>query len=164
MIKLSDIVNLAKEREYRVDIEKYEVENNIYIRRIENVSGDISFYYDPGDEEVRINYHVEGEMVVPCAISLEDIYLPFDLSDDDLVVFKQDEEGFFIDGDRSIEELVMNIVLPEVPIKVVKNEKIEYSRGDGWVFISEEDFEKGRENEVDPRMEKLMDYKFEEDD
>lgn len=163
IIKLSDLINLAKEKTYPVDIDKYEVKENVFLRRLEDVQGDISFYYDAADE-LRINYHIIGNMVCPCAISLEDVYVPFDLSEDDRVVHKENEDGFYLNEDMSVEKLVEYIVWPEVPIKVVKKEKIEYSRGDGWSFVSEKDYESSREDEIDPRLQKLMEYKVEEDD
>ena len=84
-IYLKDLANIADEKVYPVNIGVYEVEDNIFLRRLENVKGDITFYYDASDE-LRINYRVQGDMVCPCAISLEDVYVPFDLSDDDKVV------------------------------------------------------------------------------
>ena len=162
-IYLKDLANIADEKVYPVNIGVYEVEDNIFLRRLENVKGDITFYYDASDE-LRINYRVQGDMVCPCAISLEDVYVPFDLSDDDKVVGKPDEEGFLMDENKDIEKMVLYIVLPEVPIKVVKKEKIEYSRGDGWAFVSEKDYESSRKDEIDPRLQKLKDYKFEEDE
>ena len=163
IIKLSELINLAKEKTYPVDIERYEVKENVFLRRLEDVQGDISFYYDAADE-LRINYHITGNMVCPCAVSLEDVYVPFDLSEDDKVVHKENEDGFYLSEDMAIDRLVEYIVWPEVPIKVVKKEKIEYSRGDGWSFVSEEDYESSREDEIDPRLQKLMEYKVEEDD
>ena len=163
IIKLSDLINLAKEKTYPVDIDKYEVKENVFLRRLEDVQGDISFYYDAADE-LRINYHIIGNMVCPCAISLEDVYVPFDLSEDDRVVHKENEDGFYLNEDMSVEKLVEYIVWPEVPIKVVKKEKIEYSRRDGWTFVSEEDFNSSSKDEIDPRLQKLKDWKFEEDD
>ena len=163
MIKLSELINLAKEKVYPVDIRRYEIKDNVFLRRIENVEGDISFYYDVSDE-LRINYHLSGDMVCPCAISLEDVYVPFDLSEDEKVVHKENEDGFYLNEDMTVEEMAVYIVYPEVPIKVVKNKKIEYSRGDGWSFVSEKDYESSREDEIDPRLQKLMEYKVEEDD
>ena len=163
IIKLSELINLAKEKTYPVDIERYEVKENVFLRRLEDVQGDISFYYDAADE-LRINYHITGNMVCPCAVSLEDVYVPFDLSEDDEVVHKENEDGFYLSEDMAIDRLVEYIVWPEVPIKVVKKEKIEYSRGDGWSFVSEKDYESSREDEIDPRLQKLMEYKVEEDD
>lgn len=163
MIYLNDLINLNKEKVYPVDIDKYEVKDNIFLRRLEDVEGDVSFYYDASDE-LRINYHLTGNMVCPCAISLEDVYVPFDLSEDEKVVYKEDEDGFYLNENKSIEDMALYIVLPEVPIKVVKKEKIEYSRGDGWSFVSEEDYRTSQKDEIDPRLQKLKEYKIEEDD
>lgn len=162
-IFLKDLANIADEKVYPVEIENYPVEDNVFLRRLEDVKGDISFYYDASDE-LRINYHITGNMVCPCAISLEDVYVPFDLSEDEKVVAKEDEEGFYLNENKDIENMVLYIVLPEVPIKVVKKEKIEYSRRDGWTFVSEEDFNSSSKDEIDPRLQKLKDWKFEEDD
>ena len=162
-IYLKDLINIADEKVYPVDIASYEVSGNLFLRRLENVKGEICFYYDASDE-LRINYHVRGDMICPCAITLEDVCVPFDLSEDDRVVNGQDEDGFFLDENKQIEDMVLYIVLPEVPIKVVKNEKIEYSRGDGWVFVSEEEYESSEKEKIDPRLQKLKEYRFEEDD
>ncbi|MBQ1482505.1 MAG: hypothetical protein IIZ28_02930 [Erysipelotrichaceae bacterium] len=162
-IYLKDLFNIADEKCYPVNIVSYEVQDNVFLRRLENVTGEIVFYYDAADE-LRVSYHIEGDMVCPCAISLEDVYVPFDLSDDDKVIHDPQEEGFLLDGDRQIEDILLYIVMPEVPIKVVKTEKIEYSRGDGWSFVSEEDYEASRKDEIDPRLQKLKEYRFEEDD
>ena len=162
-IYLKDLFNIGNEKCYPVSIDSYVVQDNVFLRRLENVTGEIVFYYDATDE-LRINYQVQGEMVCPCAISLEDVYVPFELSDDDKVVNKPEEEGFLLDCDRTIEDIILYIVMPEVPIKVVKKEKIEYSRGDGWSFVSEEDYEASRKDEIDPRLQKLKEYRFEEDD
>ena len=54
--------------------------------------------------------------------------------------------------------------VPKAGHTVVKNEKIEYSRGDGWVFVSEKDYELSKKDAIDPRLQKLQELKFKEDD
>ena len=162
-ILLKDLLNIADEKVYDFNISSYEIENNIFLRRLQDVEGYISFYYDTSDE-LRTNYHVVGKMICPDAITLEDVDVPFDLQEDLKVVNDENEDGFFLNRDMVIEEMALYLVLPEVPIKVVKNEKIEYSRGDGWSFVSEEDYESSRADKIDPRLQKLKEYKFEEDD
>ena len=162
-IMLKDLVNISDEKTYDFNIDSYVVDNNVFLRRLDDVQGYVSFYYDASDE-LRINYRIAGNMICPDAITLEDVGVYFDVENDDKVVSKEDEDGFFLDKDMYIEEMALYIVLPEVPIKVVKNEKIEYSRGDGWSFVSEEDYESSREDEIDPRLQKLKEYKFEEDE
>ncbi len=162
-IYLKDLINIAAQKVYPVDIDRYEVDNNVYLRRLEKVKGSIVFYYDASDE-LRIEYDLKGNMICPCAVTLEDVEVPFDLHEEDKVVHKPDEDGFFLDQNKELEELVLYIVFPEVPIKVVKKEKIEYSRGDGWSFVSEEDYIASKKDEIDPRLQKLKEYRFEEDD
>ena len=153
---------MSNEKMYPIDEENIIIEDNVYIRRIKNVAGDITFYYDALDE-LRINYQLSGTMVCPCAITLEDVEVGFDIAQDEKVVQELDEDGFYFKESVEVKDLAAQIVLPEAPIKVVKNEKIEYSRRDGWSFVSEKDYEDSKKNEIDPRLQKLMEYKFEED-
>lgn len=163
LIRVRDIVNLADRKQYDVDIAVIGIEGNIYLRRLEDVEGTIVFFYDAMDE-LKISYHLKGNMICPCAFSLEDTPVAFDLSDEDKIVFDDRKEGFYFYGDMSLDDLVCYIVSPEAPIKVVKKEKIEYSRGDGWAFVSEEEYDSSKREELDPRLQKLKEYKFEEDD
>jgi uncharacterized protein len=162
-IYLNDLRRISNRRDYPVSIDRMEIDDNIYLRRLEQVDGVISFYYDY-ENELHISYDLKGKMICPCAITLDDVEVPFALQDDENVVFDENEEGFYIKDSLEIENMVYYIVLPEVPIKVVKNEKIEYPRGDGWVFVSEEDLESAKKDEIDPRLQKLSEYRFEEDD
>ena len=161
-IYLKDLMNIMDVRSYPIRIEMHEV-NDLFLRRLEDVEGDISFYYDANDE-LRISYQLSGTMICPDAVTLEDVEVPFDLKEDEPVVHKEEEDGFLFNESTEAEELAVHIILPEAPIKVVKNKKIEYSRGDGWSFVSEEDYESSRKDEIDPRLQKLREYKFEEED
>ena len=162
-IVLKDLMAMADEKVYAVEFPVYEVKDNVFLRRLENVEGQIVFYYDLSDK-LRVSYQIAGEMICPDAITLEDVSVPFEVSEDEAVVFHPKEEGFLLDTNRESEEVVLSVVLSEVPIKVVKNKKIEYSRGDGWSFVSEKDYETSKKDEIDPRLQKLKEYRFEEDD
>lgn len=161
-INLRDLISMSNEKMYPIDEKDIIIEDNVYIRRIKDVSGDITFYYDAMDE-LRVNYQLSGTMICPCAITLEDVEVPFDIAQDEKVVQELDDDGFYFKESMEAKDLAAQIVLPEAPIKVVKNEKIEYSRGDGWSFVSETDYESSKKEEIDPRLQKLMEYKFEED-
>ena len=67
-VSLKDLVRIADIRTYRVDLPVYAVKDDIYLRRLENVTGRISFYYGPSDE-LRIVYDLKGDMICPCAIT-----------------------------------------------------------------------------------------------
>ena len=162
LIKINDLVS-NDSLEYDVDFDCIEVSNNPYLNRLENVKGYIHFYYDVIDK-LKINYHLVGDFICPCAITLQDVDVAFDMQDEDNVIFDENDDGFYIYGDMNLEELVLFIVTPEIPIKVVKNKKIDYSINGEFSFVSEEQYESEKRNKIDPRLQKLKEYKFEEDD
>ena len=127
------------------------------------MEGEIAFYYDEEDK-LHVSYGLVGEMICPDAITLEDVEVPFDLSEDQLVTQDMEEDGFFFDKDMDIEEMVLYIVMPEVPIKVEKARKIEYIRTGDYSFVSEEEYDSSKKKELDPRLQKFKEYTFEEDE
>ena len=160
LVRIRDLYNIANEKTYEVDIKCIEVKNYPYLKRIEDNEGYISFYYDYSDK-LRIEYDLKGKMICPDSFTLEDVEVDYNLSSDEEVCFKEDEEGFFIYGDMELEQLVLNIVLPEAPIKVEKCKETMYHYEGNWSIMSEEEYDKTRKNRIDPRLEKLMDYKEE---
>lgn len=130
---------------------------NTDIRKLDNVKvvgtiikGESNIYY--------LNLLVTGIMILPCAITLDDVPYQFSseiseiLSDTD----ENDEKYLKING-NSIDILPIvwqNIVL-EVPIRVVSETAYKVNRaGDGWKLVTEEEV---IEQTVDPRLEKLTD-------
>ena len=163
IIHLKDLLNIADEKRYHVNIDSYAFEDNLFIRKLEDVKGEICFYYDASDK-LKIEYYLNGKMICPDAITLEDVEVDFELNENEDVVHNENDEGFYFNDSMSLKKLVSYIVSPHAPIKVVKNKKIEYSRGDGWSFVSEKDYELSKKDEIDPRLQKLLEYKIEEDD
>ena len=159
-IRVRDLLNIADEKVYEVDINNIKIDNYPYLRSIKEVKGYITFYYDVMDK-LYIEYSLSGIMVCPDSYTLKDVDVDFDIESDEPVVFKENEDGFFIYGDMDLVELVKIIVLPEAPIKVEKNNKTMYHYGDDWSFMSEEEYDKTKKNKIDPRLEILKDYKEE---
>ena len=96
-IQFKDLVNIATEKIYSVDIKSYEVKDNIYLRRIEDVVGDISFYYDISDE-LRVNYEIQGKMICPDAYTLEDYEVDFDLTDEEYALVLTHSRDHYINN------------------------------------------------------------------
>ena len=160
LVRIRDLINIADEKTYEVDIKNIEVEKYPYLKRLENNKGYITFYYDVSDK-LRINYELEGKMVCPDSFTLEDVYVDYNLESDEDVCFKEDEDGFYIYGDMELDKLVQNIVMPEAPIKVEKSNKTMYHYEGNWSIMSEEEYDKTKKNRLDPRLAKLKDYKEE---
>lgn len=160
MINKKDLLLIKEDKVFDIDLTNIEVKNNIFLRRLENVEGYIAFSLDY-DEELMIDYHLVGDMICPCALTNEDVIVPFEVKEDEKVAFKESDEGYYFPDEISIEDLLVYIVSPEAPIKVVKKGEIVYPRGDGWAFMTEAEEKK---NKVDPRLAILKDYKFDKEE
>ncbi len=109
---------------------------NTDIRKLENlhVSGEVSVDYD---DYINLNVKITGRMILPCAITLNDV--PYDFSSEIEENIGKFEEIY--KNNKNLLEispiLWENIVL-EIPIRVVsKDIKPSNTSGDGWELISE---------------------------
>ncbi len=149
MIYLKDLSNIKDEKVYEFFYENVEVKDNLFIRSIKDCDGYFIFYIDESDR-LKIEYKIVGKMICPDAYTMEDVEVPFELEDTEDVITKSEDEGILLQSKTAEEELIRQIILPIVPIKVVKSEKIEYSKGCGWSFCKEEDVE-----HLDSRLEEF---------
>ena len=79
-ILLRDLHNISDEKNYEVDIKDIKINDNIYLKRIIDTKGKITFFYDINDE-LNIEYHLEGIMICPDSYTFEDVEVPFELED-----------------------------------------------------------------------------------
>lgn len=114
-------------------------------------------------EELVFSFSINGEMTLPCARTLVDVLYPFDIRATEifttaLEVEEEDEE----DGVHQILEETLdltpyikeNIVLA-MPYRVFSDEKA-IEGGEGWSFSMEDDYEKKKQETIDPRLAKLQ--------
>ena len=109
---------------------------NTDIRKLENlhVSGEVSVDYD---DYINLNVKITGRMILPCAITLNDV--PYDFTSEVEENIGKFEEIY--KNNKNLLEispiLWENIVL-EIPIRVVAQDiKPSNTSGDGWELISE---------------------------
>lgn len=157
-----DLLEIKDSRLLHYEMPK-KILNNDFIRRLENVQADLEFYYDALDQ-LNVRMDITGDMICPCAITLEDVYVPLDLHEQTRLSFEEEEDVYYIANELDLEDLLLTFILPATPIKVVKEGKIEYPRGDGWKVMTEDEFEKERKSEIDPRWQKLKEIKFDEEE
>ena len=160
LIKKRDLTSIRDDINIDVNIKSIEVKDNRYLKGLKNVIGYICFYEDISDV-LNIEYRLNGEMVCPDAYTNEDVDVKFNLEDSLEVSFDEDTEAFYLYDDIELEDLIVYIVTPEVPISVEKTDKTRYYSGDGWSCMSEEEYDNNKKNEIDPRWKKLMEYKEE---
>lgn len=102
--------------------------------------------------DICIYLAVEGIMILPCAITLEEVEHKFNFTIDDELENVLDE----LKNDKKIENtidilpIIWENILMEIPMRVVSpNAKPEKLEGDGWKFVTEES------NSINPELEKL---------
>ena len=98
------------------------------IIRLEDVSvhGKAIINYE---DEIELDLDLSGKMYLPCAISLEEVEVPFATKIEEIIGENNVNNNFYLDLSDILWE---NIVL-EIPIKVVKEGvHLETSSGKGW--------------------------------
>ena len=135
------------------------------IRGLQDVTVSGNIHYDTASERVFADLDIEGVMIVPCSITLEDV--EYDFHTKSLEVFSfdktEDEDVHEVKGDVvELLPVIFQLILMEVPLKVVKEGIKEYPKGDGWEVVKEEDYTKSKKDDIDPRLAKLKEFKLED--
>ncbi|HHU28144.1 TPA: DUF177 domain-containing protein [bacterium] len=119
-------------------------------------------HYSPSTEHLTLRLDILGEMIVPCALTLEPVPYPFRIETEEVLSFNPEEkdDGFWIIQNKVVDltEIVWQLICLEIPLKVIKEGASIKKSGEGWRLISEEEQASEKENEIDPRLAKLKDY------
>ena len=107
-----------------------------------NVHGKAIINYE---DEIELNLDLSGKMYLPCAISLEEVEVPFATKIEEIIGENNINNNFYLDLSDILWE---NIVL-EVPISYT-NASGTHLSGQGWELNS-----KNEDDGLDPRFEKL---------
>lgn len=119
----------------------------------------------PGADLYEFEMHLKGIIVCPCSLTNEPVDVDIDCEYMDCFSFEESESDDVIVLEHDYLDLLPFIyerILLEIPINVVKKGKIKYPSGDGWRILSEKGYEQSKNQEVDPRLAKLKEFKFEE--
>lgn len=113
------------------------------------------------NRQLYVDFNVKGQMILPCAVSLEDVDYPFSIDSSVVFAFYKpsvDEEVIEVKRDKvELTPVVIQEIMMEVPMRVVKEGATLKNSGNGWKVLSEEDA-KQDEDYIDPRLAKLKDY------
>lgn len=144
-----------------------EIKKFNHLRGLDDVSVSGTIKYESTSDLATADIHVSGKMTLGCAITNEDVDYPFTTEGSETFAFhKIDRDSDIIEAKGDVIELmpsVFQLILMEIPLRVVKPGLKEYPKGDGWEVISEKDLIERKKKAVDPRMAKLADFKFEDD-
>lgn len=112
------------------------------------------------EERLHVDLHIKGTMIVPCALSAQDVDYPFEIDETEVFAFdkpKSDED--VIEAKRDTAELlpvIFSEIMMAIPMRVVKEGATLLRSGKGWRVIDEEDLVE--EDQIDPRLAVLKDY------
>ena len=116
---------------------------------------------DMKNRQLYVDFNVKGQMILPCAVSLEDVNYPFDIESTVIFAFykpQEDEELIEVKRDTvDLTPVVFQEIMMEVPMRVVKEGATLKTKGNGWKVLNEED-DSQEEDYIDPRLAKLKDY------
>jgi len=98
------------------------------IIRLEDVSvhGKAIINYE---DEIELDLDLSGKMYLPCAISLEEVEVPFATKIEEIIGENNINNNFYLD----LSDILWENIALEIPIKVVKEGvQLETSSGKGW--------------------------------
>lgn len=118
-------------------------------------------HYNESTNQLYVDYSLRGVMVLPCAISLEDVDYPFEISNKVIFAFyKPNEDEDVVEAKRDTADLnpiIFQDIILEIPAKIVKEGAVLKQSGNGWRVINEDDIAE-KDDEIDPRFAQLKDY------
>lgn len=116
---------------------------------------------DTNEKRLYVNLNIKGTMILPCALTLEEVEYPFDITSTEVFAFEK------TDGTEDVHEakkdivdltpIVFENIMLEVPMRVVKENAEMKSAGRGWKILDDTMSDKD-DHYIDPRLAKLKDY------
>ncbi|TCP30480.1 uncharacterized protein EV207_1058 [Scopulibacillus darangshiensis] len=114
-----------------------------------------------------ITFHLTlvGQMILPCAITLEDVEHPFHIHTSETFLLDSSAEIDEADHEvvHDVEDNIIDLkpyiaeaIIVEKPMRVVSDKAKQQPKpeGEGWELVTEEE----RKNQIDPRLEKLKKF------
>ncbi len=108
-----------------------------------------------GDNIFNLNAIVKGKMILPCALSLEDVDYPFEFNIDQNIGFDNNFEKNYkiIANTLDILPILWENIVLEIPSRVVKDNAKIKTEGDGWCLTSEEDLKNNKLSDLKELLE-----------
>lgn len=132
--------------------------NNLLDLKDVHVEGNGRFV--PKDRRLYVDLYIKGIMVLPCALTLEEVDYPFEIESTEVFSFDKtlpDEDIHEVKKNVvDITPIIFQNIMSEVPLRVVKDDATIKTEGKGWKIINNE--EVTDQEIIDPRLAKLKNY------
>ena len=117
---------------------------------------------DLKDKRLYVDLNIKGTMILPCAMTLEDVEYPFEINSTEVFAFDKPaplEDVHEVKKDIvDLTPVVFENIMLEVPMRVVKDDANIKSEGKGWRILDSSNASENNEEYIDPRLAKLKDY------
>lgn len=137
--------------------------NPSHIRKIANC--DVVAEATDYDSLLYIKLKIKALVIGVCSYSLKDVEIKLNIEDDLTFSDSEDDEDTYFCKDNIIDldEYVLGILLANVPVKIVKKGAKLPQNGKGYRVLTQDEYDKEKENNVDHRWDKLDDIDLSED-
>jgi len=155
-------VEFAEGLEFSAEI----FDNDSRINGLKDVEVKGRGYYQEDLDLFAVNAEIKGTMLVPCAVTLVELEYPFTAEMAVTYTFQAKSDDNQIQVKKKLVDLkpeIFQTIMLEVPLKVTAD-NINYKKGENWEVIKESDYQTEVEKQRDPRLLKLKDFKFEDEE
>lgn len=129
---------VGKEVIFHEDIDFSSYQGDPYhVRSIKSCHMDLSVLNY--DELVVLSFKLKGEVMTTCAYTLEEIPYQYNIKESIELAGNEDDEFEIINETIDIDEILITLIVSNVPMKVVKKGAKLPSNGDGYQVMSEEE-------------------------
>ena len=109
------------------------------------------------DDFLILDIEIKTDVIGVCSYTLEDVPLHFDIKSSLTFTYEEeDEEAIHIDNPIfDLDPYILDLIVAEMPIKVVKKGAKLPNSGEGYRVLSEDEYNKEQEEKTDPRWAAL---------
>ncbi len=156
------VLPIGKTVSYKEDIDlSYFQGDQYHVRSIKSchMELDVTNY----DDLITLFFRINGEVMTSCAYTLEEIPYQYKISDVVELNGNEDDE-FEIKGEEiNIDEILITLIVENIPFKITKPGASLPSSGDGYRVLTEEEAQKELEEADKPSVFDILDdYEFED--
>ena len=116
------------------------------------------------DDYLILDFDIKSEVIGVCSYSLEDVPLTIKCHASLSFTYEEeDEETIHIENPIfDVDEYIIDLIVSEVPMKIVKKGAKLPTSGAGYRVLTEDEYNKEQEEKVDPRWKALDDINLED--
>lgn len=145
------------------EIENKDLEQISGFINLNSLEVKVNAKYVPGMDLAVVRFEIKGNLKIQSTRSL--IPVDIDISDSDELTYtfsdyKELEDDSIIkiqDGKIELHDQIVSLIVTSIPIKIIAKDEPESFGNDKWEVISEDQYQKRKEESIDPRLAKLKD-------